>query len=143
MDAVIDDHLLLDVLLDDEPDGLRGPGERLYTTGLWYHRLCRAVAKPGVVGALSRRLGGVDEAVASAAVRAMLTLPDEIGLVSLRDLSWPMAQLLMDAGPLNLLTLEALAAAERLGARIGLSERDLNPPLVVAAAARGVPLKVV
>jgi hypothetical protein len=143
MDVIIDDHILLDVLLGDEPEGLREPGARLYTTGLWYHRLCRAVAQPSVVGAMSRRLGDVDDVVASKATEAITTLPNEIGLISLRDLSWSMAVLLPGIGPLNLMSLEALAAAEHLGAGIRLTERGPNPPLVAAAAVRGVQLVLV
>ena len=47
---VVDDHLLLRILLDDEPQGLRPGGGRLFTTGLWYHRLCRSVGDRSVVG---------------------------------------------------------------------------------------------
>lgn len=143
MDVVIDDHLLLGVLLGVEPVALRDPGDRLYTTGLWYHRLCRAVTRPGVTGALSRRLGSVDERVASAAISAVTELPDEIGLISLRELAWPMAQLLIERGPLNLLSLEALGAAQQLGAGLRLAAIDSNPPLAEAAALRGVPLRLV
>jgi hypothetical protein len=143
MDVVIDDHVLLDVLLGSEPAGLRGAGARLHTTGLWYHRLCRAVTRPEVVGALSRRLGNVDDNVASMAARAITTLPDEIGLISLRDLAWPMAVSVKDVGPLNLLSLEALAAAEHLAAGLRLTKQAPNPPLVAAAAVRGVPLRLV
>jgi len=43
VDIIIDDHLLLAVLLNEEPANLRHPGEQVFTTGLWYHRLCRAL----------------------------------------------------------------------------------------------------
>jgi hypothetical protein len=57
VDVVVDDHLLLLVLLGDEPADLRPPGTRIFTTGLWYHRLCRAVAQDAVAGAVTRMLG--------------------------------------------------------------------------------------
>jgi hypothetical protein len=135
---VVDDHLLLRVLLGDEPPELRPDHGPTFITGLWYHRACRAVASPTVVGALSRRLGAADPAVGAAAVGAVIRLPEDIGLVSLRDLAWPMARLLDGGVRLNLLALEALAAAEHLGAELCLADVDDNPPLRSAAAARGV-----
>ena len=65
MDVIVDDHLLLQVLLNEEPADLRAPGAQIFTTGLWYHRLCRAVSSEAVTGALSRRLGGADRSIAS------------------------------------------------------------------------------
>ena len=56
---VIDDHLLLRILLDEEPPGLRPDGGRLFTTGLWYHRLCRSVGDRSVVGMFFGALGRV------------------------------------------------------------------------------------
>ena len=44
MDVIVDDHLLLQILLNEEPPNFRVPGARIFTTGLWYHRLCRAVS---------------------------------------------------------------------------------------------------
>jgi len=66
-ELLVDDHLLLRVLLDDEPPDLRPKPAGLHTTGLWYHRLCRALADRTVVGALSRSLGGVDAGHAAVA----------------------------------------------------------------------------
>ncbi len=140
---VVDDHLLLRLLLDDEPHDLRPTGAAVATTGLWYHRLCRAVADPRVVGALSRALGGVDDQVAEAATRAVVTLPEEIDLISLRALAWPMAERLAAGIRLNLLSLEALAAADHLGADICLAAVDDNAPLRAAADRRGVTVRVI
>ena len=143
MDVVVDDHLLLQILLDEEPRELRAPGARIFTTGLWYHRLCRAVSGRAVTGAMSKRLGRADPRLAAAAVRAITTLPETVGLISLRDLSWPMAQLLEEGVRLNLLSLEALAAAERRRCELCLAAADENPQLLAAAAARGVPARLV
>ena len=143
MDVIIDDHLLLQILLDEEPPNVRDPGARIFTTGLWYHRLCRAVSVPEVTGAMSRRLGRADPVVAASAARAITTLPETIGLVSLRELAWPMDQLLQDGVRLNLMSLEALAAAEGQGAEICLAAADENPQLLDVAASRGTPARLV
>ena len=146
-DVVIDDHLLLRVLLDDEPADLRRGAGRIWTTGLWYHRLARALAAPTVTGALSRQLGGIDQRLAANVVRSMIELPVSIGLVSLRDIAGPMAQMVGTGLRLNLMSLEALAAAEHTGATICLASADASPPmptphLTAAAAARGVRLRL-
>jgi hypothetical protein len=143
VDVVVDDHLLLRVLLDDEPLALRAPGARLFTTGLWYHRLCRATANRAVTGVMSRMLGQVEPAVAAYAIRAVTALPETIGLCSLRELAWPMARLLDDGVQLNLMSLEALAAAEELGAELCLAGIDENPPLLETASARGTPARLI
>ena len=84
MDVIVDDHLLLQILLNEEPPDFRAPGARIFTTGLWYHRLCSAVSINEVTGAMSRRLGRADPAVAAAAARAITTLPETMELLSLR-----------------------------------------------------------
>jgi len=143
VDVVIDDHLLLDVLLNDEPPDLRRPGGRMFTTGLWYHRLCRALGNHAVIGSLSRSLGRVDQEVAASAVRAAAALPETIGLLSLRELAWPMARLLEEGVRLNLMSLEALAAAEQQGAELCLAAVDENPQLLAAATFRGRPARLI
>ena len=143
MDVIVDDHLLLQILLNEEPPNLRVPGARIFTTGLWYHRLCRAVSFPDVTSSMSRRLGRAEPVVAAAAARAITTLPATIGLVSLRELAWPMAQLLQDGVRLNLMSLEALAAAEDQDAELCLAAADENPQLLAAAASRSTPARLV
>jgi hypothetical protein len=139
--TLLDDHLLLHVLLaGDEEHVVAGP---VATTGLWYHRLGRALLASPVMRAMSRRLGDVDDDLAAGVIAAVTTLPDEIELLSLRDLAGPMARLVAEGSRLNLLSLEAIAAAEHLGARICLASDDLNAPLVREARHRGVPLEVV
>lgn len=139
---VVDDHLLLRVLLGDEPSDLRRAGGRLVTTGLWYHRLCRALGDTTVVGSMSRVLGGVDDRAARTAVESVVDLPDWIELVSLRALGWPMADLVAHGAQVNLLSLEALAAARHLDAAICLATADENPPLVQAARAYGIDVRM-
>ena len=141
--ALIDDHLLLRLLLDDEPPDLRWPGTAIATTGLWYHRLCRALADQAVVGSMSRRLGAVANDVAAAALASVIEPPETVELVSLRTLGWPMAELVHAGARLNLLSLEALAAARQLAAEICLAEEDDNDPLRAAASVFDVTVRSV
>ncbi len=139
---VVDDHLLLRILLDDEPRDLRPEGGQVYTTGLWYHRLCRSVGNRSVVGVFSRSLGRLDRPVAAAAIEAVTRLPDSIDLLSLRELAWPMARLIDDGVRLNLMSLEALAAAEQLEAELCLGVADQNPALLAAAQIRAIAVRL-
>lgn len=141
--VLVDDHLLLRILLDQEPRALRPTGAVIATTGLWYHRLCRALGDDRVTGSLSRRLGGVEPTVGANALAALIELPVEIELVSLRTLAWPMGRLLADGARLNLLSLEALAAARHLPADICLSAQDENAPLLDAAVRFDVTVRVI
>jgi hypothetical protein len=141
--VLLDDHLLLRVLLDDEPPSLRPPGSVIATSGLWYHRLCRALGDVAIVGSMSRRLGGVGEEIAADVLRAVVELPPEIELISLRTLGWPMGELVHTAARLNLLSLEALAAALHLSADICLAEGDENAPLRAAAEPLGVVVRTI
>lgn len=140
---LVDDHLLLRVLLEDEPPTLRPSGASIATTGLWYHRLCRALADETVVGSMSRRLGAVDDAVASGVIGAVVDLPDTVELVSLRTLGWPMGEIVRTGPRLNLLSLEALAAARHLTADICLAEADDNAPLRTAATDLGITVRTI
>jgi hypothetical protein len=140
---VVDDHLLLRILLDDEPPELRPGGGRVFTTGLWYHRLCRSVSDRVVVGVFSRALGRAAPHVAAAAIATVTRLPDSIDLLSLRELAWPMARLVDHGVRLNLMSLEALAAAEHLEAELCLAVADENPPLLTAARTRTTTVRLV
>ena len=140
--VLIDDHILLRVLLDDEPPELRPLGASVATTGLWYHRLCRALSSQVVTGSLSRSLGRADADIAAAAVRAATALPETIGLVSLRELSWPMADC-SPTGQAQPDVARSSAAAEHLDAEICLASVDENPPLIEAAASRNVATRLI
>jgi len=141
--VLVDDYLLLRILLDDEPPDLRPAGTAIATTGLWYHRLCRALADNAVVGAMSKRLGDVDDELAAGVLASVIELPETIDLVSLRVLGWPMAELVHAGSRLNLLSLEALAAARHLSAEICLAESDNNDPLRAAATSFDITIRSV
>lgn len=124
-------------LVDDQHLGaiLRGhsppdPHARIFTTGYWYVRLCQAAltasAQPGK---LSGPFLDLPEPRRSRAIDALLALPEEIGLVSLRDLG-PSIGRLRARHRLNILGLEALAAALHLDAHVYLSA---NSPKLEAA----------
>lgn len=140
---IIDDHLLLRVLLDDEPRALRPGGATLTTTGLWYHRLCRALSNQDVIGSMSRRLGQVDIDVAAGVIEQVIDLPATIQLLSLRTLGWRMGTIVNSGTRLNLLSLEALAAAHELDAEICMSESNENAPLAAAARHVGIVVRLV
>lgn len=141
--AILDDLLLLRTLFHREPAELALAGRTIWTTGAWYHRLCRALVANPLRGVMSRQLEAFDPDVGSRGAAAIIDLPSDIGMLSMRDLGWPMAELLRSGTRLNMLSLEALAAAEHLGAEICLAERDRNRPLLDAARAHGVPVRFV
>lgn len=130
---IIDDVLLLDALCGqsagDVADAL-DQGE-VFTTGCWYYRLGRAVVARAGTGSLSRRFEALDSGIRARALGALEELPQEIGLLSLRDLV-PVMQALRVRRPLNLLNAEALAAALLLDASLVVST---DSPLLRSGAA--------
>lgn len=140
--VVVDDHLLLRVLAGDPPAALRAENAAIATTGLWHHRLCRALCDDSLIGALSRRLADLGAEIATDVLSAVVELPADIQVVSLRTLGWPMGRLAHSGHRLNLLSLEALAAAQHLGAPICLSPDDDNLGLRDSAASVGVAVHV-
>ena len=138
--VVLDDHLLRDLLVDQPPADLsrilrtRTPA----TTNLYYLRLCRSVvaARGGALtGAWSvdrrRALG-----------RSLVSLPDEIRIVSLSALAFDMAVLADDHG-LSSLGAEAVAASQVLDAPLYVDESDHGPRIEAAAAANGITYRTV
>ena len=92
--AVDDDHLLHDILTGEREHDLGGIApEGVATTGLWLFRLCSSLADPRAAGKLSEPVAGLPADV-QARFRAQLTaLPDEIGMLPMRELSWLTAEL--------------------------------------------------
>ena len=118
MTQLVDDRLLATLLAGGDPPR---PGEPVHTTGYWYVRLCRAVLNStGPSGVLSASFAALPAAMHARALRALLELPEGIGLESLRTLS-PLIGHLHRRHRLNALGIEVLAAAVRLHADVYLS----------------------
>lgn len=133
--AVLDDHLLRDLLADNQSSEL---GRLLTvhdpaTTGFYVLRLCRSVVR-SAGGALTgswpddarRRLG-----------QQLLTLPGGIAVVPMHALAYRMAEL-AEGHRLSNLGAEAVASAERLTAPLCVWEGDDGPHIRSAAAALGL-----
>jgi hypothetical protein len=120
-------------LLRGDPPPVPGP---VFTTGYWYVRLCQAVLVAGErTGTLSRPFDALPPDRRARAVAAVLELPASIGLLSLRTLAPLIAELRGRHG-LNILGVEALAAAVHLGADVYLSAP--SPGLEEALRAEGL-----
>lgn len=117
--AVIDDQLLGRVLRGTPPRSL-GRVE-VFTTGYWYVRLCQAVLGAAVrPGVLSGPFVDLPDDLRERAIGAVIELPGAVGLVSLRELG-PVIGRLRRRHTLNILGMEALAAATYLGTDVYLS----------------------
>ena len=126
------------VLVDDQTvsglmrQQLVWPDDRVFTSGLWYLRLCQAVIR-GAGGTLSKPLLSLPPGRREAAIRAVLELPDQIELLSWRQVAPVMASQLDGPGSgLNLLSREALAAATILDAEVIMAAGNENYLLRVA-----------
>jgi hypothetical protein len=136
---LIDDHLLVRVLagLTVRPADRARRSGNLWTTGLWYYRASRAVRSPTITGALTNELAGIPEPTRTEAISAITRVPEDIGLLSLRDIV-PIMSELASAHRLNLLSLEALGAAVHLGAALAVASENDGPLLRKAAAVHGL-----
>ena len=141
--VVVDDHILRDLLAGARPPDLDGIApEGVATTGLWLFRLCSSLTNPIVSGKLSAPVAALPEHL-QARFRSQLTaLPPDIEVISLHELSWPMAELQhrhREAGrAISAAMVEALAAAHQLDAGIAVSKHDVGANLRSAARADGV-----
>jgi len=139
---VVDDHLLRDILTGQRPSDLGGLASSLATTGLWLFRLSSALADPKVVGKLSAPVVGLPVALQEQFRAQLVALPDEIAVLHLRVLAWPMAQMQHRhrtlGNQLSAAMVEALATAHELGAGIAVSKHDVGPGLRSAAEHDGV-----
>jgi hypothetical protein len=122
--VVIDDHLLRDWMARRDAALVRAVGNRdLATTNLWYARLCRSAARAREVGILSGWAGEERAAL----IAGLVALPRDVHVVPMRDLAWRMGSLSARFRGLSALGAEAVAAAERLDARVLVSARDDGP----------------
>jgi hypothetical protein len=122
--ALLDDHLLRDLLAEDMSDGLRRVlvDHLPATTNLYLYRLCRSVVSaPG--GALTGSWGVEQRRTLGA---RLLTLSDEIEVLPIRALAFRMAEI-SDAHRVSTLGAEAVAASERMQAPLCGWEGDDGP----------------
>ncbi len=123
-------------LLRHEGSARIGPDDRVATSGLWYVRLCQAVADEDSSGTLSTPFDHLALDHRERAIAQVLTLPPSIGVPSLRTLGPVIGNLRRRHAPLNLLAVEALAAAVHLDATVLLSTSA--PRLEAALATEGL-----
>jgi len=129
---LVDDQLLSGILRGGPAPKRRVP---VFTTGYWYVRLCQAVlGAAGRTGVLSGPFAALPAAARERATQALLELPESVGLLSLRDLGPHIGQL-RQSHDLNILGMEALAAAIHLEADVYLSAA--SPRLEAALKAEG------
>jgi hypothetical protein len=135
--VVIDDHLLRDVLVGDRSPDLGGLATSLATTGLWLFRLSSAWATPEGLGKLTAPVAALPADQQELFRARLVALPDDIEVLPLRQLAWPMALLQhrhrIEGRPLSAAMAEALTAAHALGAAIAVSRHDVGPNLKAAA----------
>ena len=132
--AVLDDHLLRDLLADEVSAGLAQilADCEPATTNLYLVRLCRSVVTAGG-GALT---GSWPASARRELGRRLVTLPDTVEVVPMRTLAFRMAEL-ADAHRLSTLGAEAAAAAEHLDAPLCVWAGDDGPRVRAAVVALG------
>ena len=138
MNVVIDDRLLIEELLI----GIERNEETIHTTMYWYYRACRA-AVAGAGGHLSGPFSDVPQAEQQRAIASMLQLPVNVGLPETRETVPRMVDVATRHPQLNLLNLEAVAAATTLGAAIWLSPPGASGVLPRVLDLEGIPWETV
>ena len=129
--ALLDDHLLRDLLADDQSDDLSGllADHEPATTNLYLYRLSRSVVSaPG--GTLTGSWGAAEREELG---RRLLTVPDWIEVVPIRILAYRMAEI-ASTQRVSTLGAEAVAAAEHLHAPLCVWEGDDGPGIRAAIA---------
>ena len=141
MTLLIDDQLVSLVLRGERLPGSPRDGNAVYTTGYWYVRLCQAaLGAADRPGSLSAPFAALPAERREQALAAVLELPEEIGLLSLRQLA-PVIGRMRARHQLNILGMEALAAAVELNATVALSSS--SPRLETALVAEGLEFEIV
>ena len=103
----------------------------------WYYRACRAAISGGG-GQLAGPFAALGVEQQAAAIRAMLQLPEEIGLPEPRALVPEMVGIHRRHPGLNLLNVEAAAAASLLQAEVLLSPRAVTGILPSVLGTEGI-----
>jgi hypothetical protein len=132
--AILDDHLLRDLLADAIPDELAVllAQHEPATTNHYLYRLCRSVVSaPG--GTLTGRWS-VEQRRALGS--QLVALPAEVEVVPMRTLAYRMAEL-AGAHRVSTLGAEAVAAAESLDAPLCVWSGDDGPAIRAAMTALG------
>lgn len=129
--AVLDDHLLRDLLADEVGSGLESilEGCQPATTNMYLVRLCCSVAK-AAGGSLT---GSWPLSARRTLGRKLVSLPEHIEVVPMRTLASRMAELATDHR-LSTLGAEAVAAAEYLDAPLCVWDGDDGPNIRSAMA---------
>jgi hypothetical protein len=138
VNVVLDDRLLIEELLV----GMDRRGETIHTTTYWYYRACRA-AVSGAAGHLSGPFRHVPHSQQQRAISSMLQLPANVGLPEARQTTPRMVDVATRHPQLNLLNLEAVAAASVLEATIWLSPAGAAGVLPNALDLEGIPWETV
>ncbi len=138
--AILDDHLLRDLLADDIPPALDATltDHEPATTNHYLYRLCRSVVS--AAGGTLTGSWGSDQRSALGA--QLLTLPPTVEIVPMRSLAYRMAEL-ASAYPISTLGAEAVAAAEHLRAPLCVWSGDDGPGIRAAANAVGTDYRTV
>jgi len=138
--AILDDHLLRDLLAEDIGPGLGQLLERHEpaTTNLFLYRLSRSVVSASG-GALT---GSWKPEHRQALGRRLLGLEDRVVVVPMQQLAFRMAEI-ADGHRVSTLGAEAVAAAEHLEAPLCVWEGDDGPGIRSAAAALDVRYKAI
>lgn len=138
--VVLDDRLLIEELLVGLPRSRRRP--TLFTTSYWYYRACRA-AVAGAGGHLSGPFRQLAASEQERAILSLLELRDDVGLPDPRRTVPLMVDISRRHAQLNLLNLEAVAAARLLSATVWLSSPAASGVLPAVLDSEGVRWKTV
>jgi hypothetical protein len=138
VNVVIDDRLLIEELLV----GIDRDDETIHTTMYWYYRACRA-AVAGAGGHLSGPFRDVPQAEQQRAISSILQLRVDVGLPEARQTVPRMVDVATRHPRLNLLNLEAVAAASVLEAMIWLSPAGASGVLPEVLDSEGIPWNTV
>jgi hypothetical protein len=133
--VVLDDHLLRDWMARRDEALVSAIGtDEVATTNLWYARLCKSAARAGN-GAL---LQGWAVSERRALISGLVTLPDDVVVVPMRQLAWRMGELSNDHDGLSTLGAEAVAAAIETRGRVLVSARDDGPRIRQCCESLGI-----
>ena len=138
--AILDDHLLRDVLADDLSPELAAVFDRheLATTNLYLYRLSRSVMSARG-GALT---GGWTAEQRRALGASLLALPDSVQIVPLRTITSRMAEI-AESHRVSTLGAECVAAAEHLGAPVYVWSGDDGPGIRAAMVDLGLDYRTI